>query len=124
MHSWGGTGRDSGERSERTHRAESRLGGAKKAERKRAPDAARLGIYAVKRSCARENKGQKRDPHPPCDLNQELANAASSWFHSHTGAELAEIYQRILRANAIWCMRLGLGFKFPNRRMKPLDQAI
>ena len=59
-----------------------------------------------------------------CDLNQELANAASSWFHSHTGAELAEIYQRILRANAIWCMRLGLGFKFPNRRMKPLDQAI
>ena len=75
-------------------------------------------------SCPERKKGQRRRTVSHCDLNQELANAASSWFHSHTGAELAEIYQRILRANAIWCMRLGLGFKFPNRRMKPLDQAI
>src|SRR5262245_38160978 len=54
-----GTGGDSGERSEQTQWAESRLGVPRKqngGERR-----ARLGIHAVKRSRAREKKGRKEE---------------------------------------------------------------
>jgi hypothetical protein len=53
----GATGRDSGECQRTNPRAESRLGVPRK--QNGGKRRARLGIYPVKRSCARENKKQK-----------------------------------------------------------------
>src|SRR6266545_8216425 len=72
---FGGTRRDSGERSERTHRAESRLGEPRKqngGERRARP--------SNSGSVPKRKRGRKGEPHSICD-NHKLATA-SSWFHS------------------------------------------
>jgi hypothetical protein len=120
----GGTGRDSGERERTNPRAESRLGVPRKqngGERR-----ARLGSHAIKRSRARENKEQKGIARRRrCDLNHMLATAASSWFHTHTRAELAEFSWRLMRLHPIWRIpwsELGLCVRPPNvvRSLPPI----